>query len=88
MPPRAGPPSPPQQRPLVRYSTFATLGIMTDAGHVDEPLAAWDPRRRAALARAWETFANAGGQSVHLSDELIAERRAEAAIEDGPTLTG
>jgi hypothetical protein len=66
----------------------ATLGIMTDAGQVDDPLAAWDPRRRAALARAWETFAGAGGDSVQLSDELIAERRAEAAIEDGPPLAG
>jgi hypothetical protein len=28
------------------------------------------------------------GESVQLSDELIAERRAEAAIEDGPTLAG
>lgn len=72
----------------VRCPKVATLGIMTDAGQVDDPLAAWDPRRRAALARAWETFAGAGGESVQLSDELIAERRAEAAIEDGPTLAG
>lgn len=61
---------------------------MTDTGPVEDPLPAWDPRRRAALARAWRTFADAGGESVRLSEELVAERRAEAAIEDAPTLTG
>ena len=70
-----------------RYLAPATLRIMMEAGQVDDPPAAWDPRRRAALAQVWETFAAAGGERVHLSDELIADRRAEAAIEDGLALS-
>ena len=49
---------------------------------VDDPLAGWDPRRRAALERLWDTFAAAGGQETSLSEELIGERRAEAKAED------
>jgi hypothetical protein len=49
----------------------------------DDPLAGWDPRRRAALESLWQAFKDAGGDEVSLSDELIAERRIEAAAEDG-----
>ena len=55
---------------------------MTAAAH-DDPLAGWDPRRRAALESLWQAFKDAGGDEVSLSDELIAERRLEAAAEDG-----
>lgn len=41
-----------------------------------------DPRRRAALKEAWAMFAEAGGKDRNLADELVAERRAEAALED------
>lgn len=47
-----------------------------------DPLAGWDPRRRAAVEALWATFAAAGGAQVSLSDELIRTRRAEAAAED------
>jgi len=58
--------------------------IMSESGPVeDDPLAGWDPRRRAALERIWEQFDKAVGDNVSLSDELIAERRQQAAIEDG-----
>jgi len=56
--------------------------VMTVAGSVDDPLAGWDSRRRAALEQLWRMFAAAGGESVSLSEELISERRAEA--EDHP----
>jgi hypothetical protein len=56
--------------------------IMTTAAN-DDPLAGWDPRRRAALVSLWQAFKDAGGDEVGLSDELIAERRLEAAAEDG-----
>jgi hypothetical protein len=46
-----------------------------------EPLAGWDPRRRAALEAVWDQFQRAAG-GVSLSDELIADRRREAAAED------
>ena len=55
---------------------------MTTAADRD-PLAGWDPRRRAALEALWQAFREAGGDEVSLSDELIAERRIEAAAEDG-----
>jgi hypothetical protein len=55
----------------------------TDA--TDDPLAGWDPRRRAALQELWNLFDEAGGKDVSLSDELIAERRLAAAAEDGIT---
>jgi hypothetical protein len=48
-----------------------------------EPLAGWDPRRRAALETIWGLFERAAGD-VSLSDELIADRRREAAAEDAP----
>jgi len=46
-----------------------------------EVLAGWDPRRRSALEQIWEHFARAGASGVSLSEELIAERRREAAAE-------
>jgi hypothetical protein len=46
-------------------------------------LAGWDPRRRAGLERIQRQFREAVGDQVSLSDELIAERRRHAAIEDG-----
>ena len=46
-----------------------------------EPLAGWDPRRRAALEAVWDQFQRAAGD-VSLSEELIADRRREAAAED------
>ena len=49
---------------------------------IDDPLVGWDPRRRAALERLWDTFAAAGGNEANLSGELITERRAEAEAED------
>ena len=49
---------------------------------VDDPLVGWDPRRRTALERLWETFAAAGGNGTNLSGELISERQAEAEAED------
>ena len=55
---------------------------MTETGSVDDPLVGWDPRRREALERLWDTFAAAGGAEANLSDELISERRAEAEAED------
>lgn len=59
---------------------------MTTAAHVD-PLAGWDPRRRAALESLWQAFKDAGGAEFSLSDELIAERRIEAAVEAGIAMT-
>ena len=49
----------------------------------DDPLARWDPRRRAALQRIRAIFTAAGGEQISLSDELVAERRLAAAAEDG-----
>jgi len=57
---------------------------MGESGQVeDDPLAGWDPRRRAALERIRRQFKEAGGDNMSLVDELIAERRRHAAIEDG-----
>ena len=65
-----------------------TVVIMSESGTVEEdPLRGLDPRRRAALERIRREFKEAGGDRVSLSDELIAERRLEAAAEDG-TSTG
>ena len=44
-------------------------------------MAGWDPRRRAALEAVWDQFREAAGD-VSLSDELIADRRREAAADD------
>ncbi|CCH86147.1 protein of unknown function [Modestobacter italicus] len=60
---------------------------MTTAAN-DDPLAGWDPRRRAALESLWQAFKDAGGDKVSLSDELIAERRLEAAAENGVGMSG
>lgn len=49
-----------------------------------EPLAGWDPRRRAALEAIWDQFRDAAG-NVSLSDELIGDRRREAAADDAPS---
>jgi hypothetical protein len=46
-----------------------------------EPLAGWDSRRRTALEAVWDQFQRAVGD-VSLSEELIADRRREAAAED------
>ena len=51
----------------------------------EEALRGWDPRRRAALEHAWEQFRAAGANGVSLSEELIAERRREAAAQDAPS---
>jgi hypothetical protein len=60
---------------------------MSESGTAeDDPLRGLDPRRRAALERIRREFkeaGGAGGDRVSLSDELIAERRLEAAAEDG-----
>ena len=48
---------------------------------VDDPLAGWDPRRRAALERLWGQFLKASG-GVRLSDELIADRHREVTAAD------
>ncbi len=45
------------------------------------PLSRMDQRRRAALERLRAAVAHIPTERV-LSDELIAERRAEAAVED------
>jgi hypothetical protein len=57
---------------------------VSDDDTADDPLAGWDPRRRAALEHIRQQFKEAGGDKVSLVDELIAERRAQAAAEDGP----
>jgi hypothetical protein len=56
--------------------------ILSESGTAEDPLAGWDPRRRAALKRLWARFDAAVGENVSLSDEPIAERRLEAATED------
>jgi hypothetical protein len=56
-------------------------GLMSESGTVQDPLAGWDPRRRASLERLWKRFRGAAGE-VRLSDELVAERRLEAAASD------
>jgi hypothetical protein len=55
--------------------------LMSESGTVQDPLAGWDPRRRESLERLWERFREAAGE-VRLSDELVAERRLEAAAAD------
>jgi hypothetical protein len=68
-------------------SAATTVVIMTESGTAEDPLAGWDPRRRAALERIRRQFKEAGGDKVSLVDELIAERRREAAAEDRIGLT-
>ena len=48
---------------------------------VGDALAGWDPDRRAALEKVWARFERAAGVTS-LSEELIADRRREAAAED------
>jgi hypothetical protein len=55
--------------------------LMSESGSAEDPLARWDPRRRASLERLWKRFREAAGE-VRLSDELVAERRLEAAAAD------
>lgn len=54
---------------------------MSGAEAVEDPLAGWDPRRRAALESVWQLF-DAHESATSLSDELILERRLEAEAED------
>lgn len=58
---------------------------MSQATTPTDPLQGWDSRRRAALEQVWEQFARAGLRGVNLSEELIAERRQEAATEADDT---
>jgi hypothetical protein len=51
---------------------------MSESGTAEDPLAGWDPRRRAALERLWTRFQQSAG-GVRLSDEVIADRRRETA---------
>jgi hypothetical protein len=55
---------------------------MSTAGSQEDPLAGWDPRRRAALERIRRQFKDAGGDQIDLVDELLSERRMEAAAQD------
>ncbi len=72
------------RHPYAYRSAAATVMIMSDDDTAEDPLAGLDPRRRAALERIRQQFKDAGGDKVSLVDELIAERRAQAAAEDGP----
>jgi hypothetical protein len=56
--------------------------IMSTAGSREDPLAEWDPRRRAALERIRRQFKDAGGDQIDLVDELLSERHMEAAAQD------
>jgi hypothetical protein len=56
---------------------------MTVVDDTDDPVGRWDPRRRAALERLWARFAAGRDGDANLGDQLIAERRGEAAAEDG-----
>ena len=60
----------------------ATVGDMADAPEVDDPLSGWDPQRRAALTHLWQLFDRTGARGANLADELMAERRREAAADD------
>ena len=60
---------------------------MSGSGTAEDPLAGWDPRRRAALQRIRHRFQEAGGDKVSLVDELLAERHMEAAVEDRVGIT-
>jgi hypothetical protein len=60
----------------------ATLRGMTEAPDTADPLSGWDPRRRAALEQLWARFEQSGPVGPNLGDELVAERRREAAAED------
>lgn len=55
---------------------------MSSAGSQTDPLAGWDPRRRAALERIRRQFKDAGGDEINLVDELLLERNMEAAAQD------
>jgi hypothetical protein len=55
---------------------------MSESGMVEDPLAGWDPRRRAALERLWKRFQEAA-RGVRLSDEVIADRRRESSSVEG-----
>ena len=55
---------------------------MSTAGSQEDSLAGWDPRRRAALERIRRQFKDAGGDQIDLVDELLSERRMEAAAQD------
>lgn len=55
---------------------------MSSAGSQTDPLAGWDPRRRAALERIRRQFKDACGDEINLVDELLSERNMEAAAHD------
>jgi hypothetical protein len=55
---------------------------MSTAGSREDPLAGWDPRRRAALECIRRQFKDAGRDRINLVDELLSERHLEAAAED------
>jgi hypothetical protein len=59
---------------------------MSTAGPQEDPLAGWDPRRRAALELIRRQFNDAGVDQVNLVDELLSERHLQAAAEDRPRL--
>jgi len=44
---------------------------MSTAGSQKDPLAEWDPPRRAALERIRRQFKDAGGDQINLVDELL-----------------
>jgi hypothetical protein len=55
---------------------------MSTAGSQEDPLAEWDPRRRAALERIRRQFKDAGADQIKLVDELLSERHIEASVQD------
>ena len=77
----------PRQSPVLHHGADVSHGdvprryglIMSAAGSPEDPLAEWDPRRRAALDRIRRQFKDAGGDHINLVDELLAERHVEAA---------
>ncbi len=59
---------------------------MSQAPSGSDPLAGLDPRRREALEDLWASFTKAGVNERNVSDELIADRRKEAAAEDSHSI--
>jgi hypothetical protein len=58
-----------------------TLIMSPEGAAMDDALAGWDPDRRAALEKVWERFERAAGVAS-LGEELIVDRRRQAAAED------
>ena len=63
-----------------------TLAVMSQAPSGSDPLAGLDPRRREALESLWATFTKAGVNERKVSEELISDRRMEAAAEDSHSI--